>query len=469
MVRRLALAVALGSAPTGLAAAQGPGSCGFHLDVLADSTSTHSALADVPGAPGGIPDVGLPAGSPGNPYTAYATPGTVVTLRLTVPAGTLGPAPLGAGSVVSIAWSLGTADLGLAPGPAGVPPCVPGQPWVVSVLPFGGTVVDGLGFLGPAPLVAPVDPGHPGALELPVLYPAFAPAPVLLQAALLTPAGLLAVSNGVSILPAPSPYEISLLPALLPCDPPGPLLDDGFVPMPLPAGFTFYGAPVGEAFVSTNGYLLLASYYTGTTATCLEPGPPPCDFAGDPGDLGCFPASATEDARIAVNHYDGSFLVPPPAPLLADLTCELVFGTTVDRFIVRWKHLPSFGSLPASPATNHASMVCELWGGTGDFPSRIAVVRQRIHGPTGPLVHELVGIGPGDGPCFGGPPPACLGLPLAPLYGGPPLFAGPADAIFMEAAPAPAGVLDSLELGSLAVVFDPLGFGFPDAYSVAVY
>ena len=32
------------------AAAQGPGSCGFHLDLLTDLTSTHAASADIPGA-----------------------------------------------------------------------------------------------------------------------------------------------------------------------------------------------------------------------------------------------------------------------------------------------------------------------------------------------------------------------------------------------------------------------------------
>ena len=49
--------------------AQGPASCGFHLDVRCNGTGTHSAIADMPNAPGsgGFP---FPAFAPGSPYTA---------------------------------------------------------------------------------------------------------------------------------------------------------------------------------------------------------------------------------------------------------------------------------------------------------------------------------------------------------------------------------------------------------------
>src|SRR5262249_3232647 len=125
--RLAALAAALALLAPAAILAQGPGSCGFHLDVIANLTSTHAAGADSFAAPGSGP-FGIPAGAPGNPYVAHCTPGTVIKLELSVPGGVLGPGPFGAGSIVSILWAVGTPNVAIAPGPGMIPPCVPGQP-----------------------------------------------------------------------------------------------------------------------------------------------------------------------------------------------------------------------------------------------------------------------------------------------------------------------------------------------------
>src|SRR5262245_86446 len=120
-----------------LAKAQGPASCGFHLDVFTADTSTHSAIADMPAAVGSF--AGIPAFAPGNPYTGWLPPGTAFSLVLTVPGGALGPAPFGAGSPVTILWSVGGALVPIPPGPPIIAPCAPG-PLIIGVLPIGGAL-----------------------------------------------------------------------------------------------------------------------------------------------------------------------------------------------------------------------------------------------------------------------------------------------------------------------------------------
>src|SRR5262245_4058208 len=126
--------VLIGIVCASVASAQGPASCGFHLDVFTADTSTHSAIADMPAAVGSF--VGLPPGAPGNPYTGWLPPGTPFSLVLSVPGGTLGPAPFGAGSPVTILWSIGGAPVAIPPGPPILPPCAPG-PLIIDVLPIG--------------------------------------------------------------------------------------------------------------------------------------------------------------------------------------------------------------------------------------------------------------------------------------------------------------------------------------------
>ena len=291
--------------------AQGPGSCGIHLDVLANLTSTHSAVADVPGYPGAFG--GYPVGAPGNPFNAYCLPGTIATFRLTVAPSALGPAPFGPGSTVTILYSVGAAPLVFPPPPGTIPGCG-GAPWVISVLPPAGAIIDGLGLFGPAPIPAPSDPGHPGKLEVPVFVPFGFPfgVPVFFQAVITDPLfGMLGVSNGVALIAGPNPAEASLIPGLVPCG--GfPALDEGGAVTPTPPGFTFYGFPAPVCTVHVNGYIDF-----GPVAVAAG-----CDFVGTPGDLGCPPVTPTASPRIAVNHFDADFGVPVPGGRIADLTAE---------------------------------------------------------------------------------------------------------------------------------------------------
>ncbi len=438
--------------------AQGPGSAGFHLDVLGNLTSTHSAVADLPAAPGsGF--AGLPPGVPGNPYTAYVTPGTSIKVRLSVAGSSLGPLPFGPGSVVTLFWSLGTPMIAIPAGPGFVPPAVPGQPFIVQVLPFGGAILDGLGVLGPPPIILPTDPGHPDKLEVSLTYPIGLPffAPLALQALAMTPTGLFAISNAVTIIGGPNPAEISLLGGLVGCGG-GAALDDGSVGIPLPPGFLFYGFPPGIASVSTNGYVELVP-------------PAACDLSGSAADLGCAPATVTASPRVAVNHFDSDFSVPATPPRVADLTMEFAPPTpfTPSRVIVRWKNVANFGVPVGLLDQNRASMVVELWGSDGPSASRIAVVRQEVHSVTSIANHEMVGIGPGL-PIHGffGPPPLCTAIALPTLYGGPGYFGLPSEAIYHDnlAGPPLAGL--SI-LSNLAVVFDPVGPFVPGSYVVNVY
>ncbi len=447
----LALIVVAAAAP-----AQGPGSCGFHLDLIANLTSTHSAVADAPLAPGSF--FGWPAGVPGNPYTAWATPGTWVKAVVTVPAGTLGFLPLGAPSPLTLFWSVAAPEVPFFVGFPFIGPCAPGAPVIISVLPILGCIVDGAGFCGAAPIVPPADPGYPLKFEVTLLFPAFAPAPIKLQAVVVTPGGLIGITNGVSLFPGPNPAECSLLPVppagVPPCGPvlvPNgafPVLDEGEAfGVPTPPGFMFYAVPSPLCGVNTNGFL------------DFTPVIEPANFSGTSADLCPPPPAVPNPPMVQANHTDLDFGILPMAPLVADLTVEGPifdpFGITPPRTIIRWKNVPNLGS-PAGPGlTNDMSAVCELWG-----DSRVFVVRQRMNSVTTLAHHDMVGIGPGDAIA------ACIlpagGLSLSTLWGIGPYVGAIFEPIWQDV------VLSSQLLTNLAVEFTPDPTGIP-AYSVMVY
>lgn len=442
--------------------AQGPGSCGIHLDILGNLTSTHAAVADVPGYPGAFG--GYPAGAPGNPFNAYCAPGSVAKLRLTVAPSALGPAPFGPGATVSILYAFGAVPTPFFPPPGFLPACAPGAPWILSVLPPAGAVVDGVGLFGPPSVPPAGDPGHPLKLEVPLAVPFGFPVgiPVFFQAVIIDPVfGMLGVSNGVALIGGPNPAEVSLVPGLIPLG--GfPATDEGYAPIPTPPGFTFYGFPVPACNVNTNGFI------------DFVPGiPPGADFAGTPGDLGCPPATATASPRLAVNHFDIDLAIPVTALRVTDLTVEVdpgIFG--IPRTIVRWKNVANFGS-PASPPaidTNYASMVAELWGPipappVASIPGRMIVVRQEQHSVTTLANHDMVGIGPGPLLPFG-PPAGCAAAAYWGLWGFPPIITVAGAGSYQDT------VFDSMILSNLAVVFDPFVAGIvpiPLPYAIGVY
>jgi len=440
-----ALVLAFASAPL---RAQGPGSCGFHLDLITNDTSTYAAMADLPGAPGsGV--TGLSPGTPGNPYCAYATPGSIFRIRLTVPGTSLGPAPFGPGSLVTILWATATIPFPMVPPPgASIAPCAGGQDWIVSALPWGGAIVDGIGLTGAPPVTPPVVPSMPDRFEVVLRFPVVA-APLYFQAVLFTPTGRLAVSNGASLLTGPSPHQVSLLPTLAPCGGASPL-DEGRAIFDLPPGFAFYGVPVARAHAHTNGFI-----------DFLPPGAWTCDPLGAADDIGCAAAGPETSPRIAPNHFDATFAGALPAPLMSDLTVETAppGGGLPARKIVRWKNALLSGgpAYPAFPDPDRASMVCELWGG-----GRLVAVRQDVHAVSDTGVHGFAGVGPGGpGQGFGGFPSSCLSL------GYPTLWGGSGSSPFIPALYQTRTSLGhSLNLTNLAAVYTPTGFS---GYTLKVY
>jgi hypothetical protein len=432
--------------------AQGPGACGYHLDVYADLTSTHAATADIPFAVGSF-GAFVPPGAPGNPYTAWATPGTPVTFRLACPIETLGPLPAGPYNVFSILWTIGFAPFPLPPGPPFAGTCAPGGIVGVYALPIMGALVDGLGIVGPPPITPSVTTPFPGVFEITALLPVGAPFPLTFQAVVVDAAGMVALSNGVSILPGPNPAEMSVLPLLLPSGAGALPLDDGqAVGIPTPAGFAFYGVPAPLFDVDTNGFIDFAIGAMAAGGT---------DLAGTVGDFGCAVATATARPRVDANHADIDFGIAPPFPLVADLTVEMAppLPPTPARTIVRWKNAPTFGG------GSHRSMVVELWG-----DSRIVVVRQRMSNAYTAALHDQTGIGPGlAAHGFFGPPPAVAtcGVPAGilydALYGFPGFFGAPGGVVHMDA------LVSSNLLQNLACVYTPMLLPAPDAYVLNVY
>jgi hypothetical protein len=327
---------------------------------------------------------------------------------------------------------------------------VPGEPLVISVLPFGGAVVDGIGVLFPPAIPVPSDPGHPDKFEVIVTYPPIAVGIVRLQALAFTPVGLFAISNAVNILAGPNPAEVSLMPGLVPIGA-FPALDEGWAgPLPTPPGFMFYGLPAPVCHVNTNGFI------------DFTPGPPLpiADFTGSAGDLGCPLPTLSASPRFAINHFVLDLAIPAVAPRVTDLTMEFAppGPVTPSRLIIRWKHVATFGSPFGSPIANRASFVAELWGSDSLIGwSRLVGVRQENLSITSLANHDMIGIGPGPAAAgMGGPPPVCTSLAMWPLYGTPGFFSLPFEAMFMDTAPIVPGLVDSAMLSNLAVAFTPI-------------
>jgi hypothetical protein len=455
------------------ALSQGRGSAGVHLDIVANRTSTHGAVADVPGSPVYplVPFAG--AGLAGNPYQAYGLYPSTFTLRVTVAESLLGAAPFGSGSPITILYGIDVPANIFIPTPFGfVPPKDPALPLVISILPIGGVVVDGLSLVMPPPppfMPVPADPGHPHKLEVPLVIP-----PVELglhtftfQAVVGTPFGY-ALSNGVSLKEAINPNETSVFLTMVGCGGGLSPVDEGNASVPVPPGFLFYGVPPGSAWMNTNGFVWFS-------LTLLPPGI--CsDFTGTVGDFGglCVAPTATAAPRVDVNHFDVDLGASgPPLPFVGDFTYESgPPGISAEpgfppiawpsRTIIRWKNVRRFGSPvlgPAAPDTDYASMVCELWGADaalmpGLTSNAIIVVRQDSHlvttqATTGSL-QEQIGIGPGTAAQgFGGPPPACIALTLWSDSYAAPFCAGIADTMYMD------NLLNSHILSNLAVRFRP--------------
>lgn len=434
--------------------AQGPGSCGFHLDVLAPrGTSTHAAIADVPGAPGQV--AGIAPGAPGNPYCAWTPGPSPIRIRVTVAPGTLGPAPIGAGSVLAIYYGVATPNIPVTPPGVAAASCS-GGPWIISVLPLGGALVDGLGLTGTPPLILPSDPGHPGKFELSMTWPLVAAPPVMFQAAFVTPGGVLAVSNGVSVMTGTNPNETDLIPSLAPSTVCGfGATDEGWVAAPAPAGFQFYGMPATTAVARPNGYVEFGP------AAGID-----CDFNPAPSGLGCPPTFSSTSPRVSVNHFDTDLLVQADANHPPGLTAESVpaAGTTPSRTILRWKNVCPWYEPSFSVTTSYASFVCELWSGnvpsgSSAVPSSIVVVRQEHRTVNDDYVHGFFGIGPGDtGQGFGGPASACSSHAFHASYGGFYYTGALQEAMYLLAYGS-GNSADSVMLSNLATVFRPAPAG----------
>jgi hypothetical protein len=439
--------------------AQGPGSCGFHLDLVTNDTSTHSAIADVPGAPGSAPG-GLRPGGPGNPYCGYATPGTQVRVRLEIPPDNLanfaGTTPYGAGGTVSIFFAAGAPGIPIAPLPGAIPPCSAAT-WTVSVLPLGGFLVDGLGVMSPPPVIVPSDPGFPGAFEITVTYPPGLP-PITMQAVVLLPAGQLAVSNGVALIAGPNPHEIPL--AFAP--PTGCIwtaTDEGTAPVPMPSGFRFYDVVTTSGVVRPNG-LVEFGPAAGTG----------CPYDQGSNDFGCVPSVPSVTPRVSANLVDNDLGLVPLGANVTAATVEYAppGAGAPSRTIVRWKHASPWYTVPGSALyTDHASTACEFWGedvpaGSQAAGSSIVVVRQEIHVGLQLSVHGALGIGPGyAGQGFGGPPANCHWIDLWTTWGGWYFVGLPTEALLLNFLPA-----GSMQLAHLATTFTPIGGG---AYRAEAY
>jgi hypothetical protein len=405
---------------------QGPGSCGFHLDLVTNDTSTHSAIADVPGAPGAQPG-GLAPGSPGNPYSAYATPGSLVRARIQVPPSNLGnfaaTTPYGAGSIISLLYAVGAPNLNIPPVPGGLAPCSHPS-WVISILPLTGSLIDGLGVLAPASAFPAADPGFPGSFEITFPYPFGAP-PVNLQAVLIEPGGSLAVSNGVSLLAGPSPHEtsISFAPPTACIWAPG---DEGVGSFGPPPGFEFYGVITGTAAARPNG---LIEFGPAAGSGC------PYDQWGD---FGCTVGATEVTPRVAVNIVDSDLNVLPVPGYVNDVTYESAPATasTPTRVIIRYKNVSPWFSVPGNAIlTDSWSATCELWGndvpvGSPAAGKSIVVVRQQFKVGLYNDVYGAVGISPGlAGQGFGGPPPTCHDVDIPFTWGGWYFTTGPSEAV----------------------------------------
>ena len=443
---------------------QGPASCGFHLDVRCNLTSTHSAVADMPNAPGTF--TGMPHGpgggvfAQGNPYVAYTTPGALMVMTVNCPALASGPAPIGPGSCLTIMWSAPGSITPILTGPPFIPTCVPGTPTIVGVLPIGGTVVDSCGLLGPTPPFGFIDGGS-GRFTFTGAYPVGGPPEVTFQAALITPGGAIGLTNAVTVVAGlNNPYEGIVGPVGCTAF---PMNDGQFIGPPLVGPSpSFYGFPIPfGADMDTNGFVdFISGVGPGVAGGC--------DPVGTAGDFGCPPATPQARPRIDVNHMDFDFGIPLAAPFAPQMTLEYrASGSPFwpGAMILRWKNAPPATLAAGSSFLSTANFVIEI-----DEAYRIVIVRQST--PTGTA--GQCGIGPGvAGQGFGGPPPGGLiacslgpaGFAFMTMYGIPGGFVNaPNAATFMN------DTSYSSAVGNCAIVFTPLPTGPPpNAYQMNVY
>jgi hypothetical protein len=378
-----------------------------------------------------------------------------------------GPAPLGPGSCFTLFYSTPAPPpvvVGPLPAPF-IPECAPVfAPAVAGILPVTGTIFDGCGFLAPAPISFPTDAGG-GRFVFTAAYPPFAPPTVAFQAAGISPAGTIWITNSVTLFAGPNAAEVPVpFPVVCGAFPP---LDEGqSLGNPTPPGFTFYGFPAPFVDLDTNGF---ADFVPGVGAAVVGG----CDFTGEVGDLGCAVATADARPKISVNHIDYDFGVVPAAPFLPIITMEFRPPGPFwpDAFIYRWKNAPAFGAAPGIAGLSTAALALEVQGGAcgcipAVVPSRIVVVRSWLIGV------EQVGIGPGLAPAgYGGPPPAvptcslgAAGLAfMGTLIPFPPFVGVPGGAIHMDLAASSAAVLNS------AIVFTPIPGPPPVPYMLSVY
>lgn len=458
-------AISLGCALVVLASvhAQGPASCGFHLDVRANGTGTHSAVADIfPGGPGTA--VGMPTGFPGSPYTAYAAAGSTIVLTMSGNPLAFGPGPLGPGSCATLLYNIGSPQVPMALGPPFIPTCS-GAPHIIGILPGAfalSTIIDTCGFLAPPPAFGLMDTPFnptPGRITFTAGIPPFAPSPINFQVAFGVPGGLIAVTNAVSVVLGPNPFEVPV-PAPVACGA-GPALDDGqSLGIPTPPGFAFYGVGVPMLDMDTNGFVdFLPGAGTGGG----------CDITGAVGDL-CA-AAGTNRPRVDVNHADYDFGVVPAGPYVPAMTMEMrpPGPTWQDALILRWKNAPAFGVGAGVPGLSTACLSIELQGGACGCspPNRIVVTREWISNWL--TVSDQCGIGPGlAAHGFGGPPPAvapstcpiAVGIPFMGTFAPPfgfPYAGGPAGVIHMDPL---SPFLASNAVGNSAILFTPAGPGY---------
>jgi hypothetical protein len=453
--------------------AQGPASCGFHLDIRANGTTSHSAVADMPNAPGGGGSP-FPSTAAGNPYDAYATAGSIITMVINGNPLNYGPAPLGAGSCVSIIWTYGPPTLASIPLGAPFLPTCDGSAHVIGVLPSPLAIIDTCGFLSPPAPFGLFDLGG-GRLTWTSSYPPFAP-PVTFQAVGRTPAGAIWVTNAVNLIPGSNPNEASV-PAPVACQPGTyPALDEGqSLANPVPPGFTFYGYPVASVDLDTNGFV---DFVPGT-GPAVAGG---CDFGGNYGDLGCVGAPAGVQARpqIAIAHSDFDFTKVLAAPFVPSMTYELrpAGPTWPEAAIYRWNNAPIWGIPAGSAGMVTLSFTLELQGSVcpGCVPAlmpwehRIVTVRSWTTTASGGS--PICGIGPGTAAQgFGGPPPAsptCSngqgGVSFMTTFGGfAPLVGNPAAALHQDTANHSAALYNN------AAVFTPNSAATPAGYTLKVY
>jgi hypothetical protein len=450
----------LASVLTASTFAQGPGSCGFHLDIITNDTSTHAAVADLPGGPGAQLG-GLAPGSIGNPFSAWATAGTQVKFRVEAPPTTVAnfasTTPVGSGGLVSIFYSAPGPNI-LLPPPAGAIPACSIPVWVISVLPVAGSLIDGAGLLGPPPVIPPSIPGFPSAFEITGQLPVGLP-PLNFQAAVMNPNGQLAVTNGVTLITGTSPWQapVTLFP---PTGCPWTPSDEGIGNVTMPPGFRFYDVPTGNGVVRPNG-LVEFGPAAGTG----------CPFDATVNGFGCLPALPEVTPRVAVNIVDNDLAVTPAGSNVVGLTVEYAppTGTCPSRTIVRWKHATPWYAVPGSEIyTDHATSVVEFWGanvpgGSPAAPSTIVVVRQDIRVGLDFSVHGMTGIGPGyAGQGYNGPPTACNYVDFWSTWGGWYFLTAPYEAAFLNFL-----TPGSLQLAHLATVFEPSPT--PGQYRIEAY